>query len=282
MKNKSAAVRLCLSLLLCCGAFSTLASAQTVANKQQVMGQARGAYYNLRKEGVDAFQCSVTPNWDALLADQRKTDPAAADAAVKTLSQLQFTVSVASDNTVKLTHNDLTGQSKEMMDALKQIYGGMEQMASGFFDTWKLFVLSSPFPEVSSDYRLEAAGPQYRVSYREDTSDVVTTMGRDFAISNLQVTAAQFDSSIQPSFTKTPKGLLLNAYEASYQSPKPEEATKLKVAMDYQPVDGVQMLSKLNLTGSYGANPFAVELAFSDCKVTKKPQLPISPPRRSN
>jgi hypothetical protein len=30
------------------------------------------------------------------------------------------------------------------------------------------------------------------------------------------------------------------------------------------------MLQKLDLSGSYGGAPFAVELGFSDCKVTKK------------
>jgi hypothetical protein len=44
----------------------------------------------------------------------------------------------------------------------------------------------------------------------------------------------------------------------------------LKVHMDYQPVEGLQMLQKLNLSGTYGGSPFAVELAFSDCKITKK------------
>lgn len=258
-------------LLAFCLTLPLLCSAQAVANKQAIVSQARQSYYNLRTEGLDGFQCSVTPNWELLLQQERQQNPQAADAAIKTLNQLRFNLNLASDSSVKLTHNDLAGQSAEMMNALKQIYGGMEQMTSGFFDTWKLFILNAPFPEVSSEYRLEAAGPQYRLSYRENLADVVTTMNKDFAISNLKVTTAEFDSSIQPSFTKTPKGFLLSAYEATYQSQKPEEATHLKVQLEYQEVQGLQMLQKLNLSGTYGATPFAVELAFSDCKVTKKP-----------
>ena len=94
-------------------------------------------------------------------------------------------------------------------------------------------------------------------------------MSKTFAISNLKVTTAEFDSSIQPSFTTTPKGLVLSAYTASYKSQKPEETTQLKVITAYQEVSGMQMLQKLNLRGTYGGVPFAVELAFSGCQVTK-------------
>jgi len=152
---------------------------------------------------------------------------------------------------------------------LKQIYGGMEQMTFGFFDTRKLFLVNRRFPQDGSRYKLEAIGPQHRFSYRENAADVVTTMSKDFAISNLKVTTAEFDNSIQPRFTSTPKGFALSSYDASFQSQKPEQTTQRKVMAAYRQVDGVQMLQKLNLSGTYGGSPFAVELIFSHCQVTK-------------
>lgn len=268
--RKITAIRFYLALFIaCCVTAPARLSAQDMANKQVILDQARQSYYNLRSEGLASFQCGVTPNWELLLAKERKQDPAAADAAIKVLNQLHFNTSLAPDGTVKVTHNDLSGQNQQMMDALKQIYSGMEQMASGFFDTWKVFMLSPPLPEANSHYSLESVGSQYRLSYKDGTADVVTTMGRDFTVTNLQVTTPEFNSSIQPAFARTPKGLRLSAYEASYQSQKPEEATQLKVSMDYQEVDGLSMLRKLNLSGTYGGSPFAVELAFSGCQVTK-------------
>jgi hypothetical protein len=270
MKRESV-LRLCVLLLVCCAVVPSLASAQSVADKQSVLSQARQSYYNLRNEGLVAFQCSVTPNWDALLEPERATNPAGVDAAIKILNQLHFTASLAADGSVKVAHNDLPGQSQAAMDALRQIYGGMEQMTSGFYDVWKLFVLYNPFPELASDYQLEASGPQYRLSYKEGLGDVVTLMGGDFAISSLRFTSAEFASSIQPSFTKMSKGFLLNAFGATYQSKKAEEATQLEALIGYQEVDGLQMVEKLRLTGTYGGSPFDVQLTFSDCQVTKKP-----------
>lgn len=94
-------------------------------------------------------------------------------------------------------------------------------------------------------------------------------MSKDFAISNLKVTTAEFDSSIQPRFTSAPKGFVLSSYDASYQSQKPEETTQLKVIAAYRQVNDVQMLQKLSLSGTYGGSSFAGELIFSHCQVTK-------------
>lgn len=257
-------------LLACCSVLPTLSFAQAVENKQAVLGQAQRAYYNLRREGLESFQCSITPSWEVLLQKERERDPESVARAIKILDQLHFTVELAADDRVKITHNELSGQNQQMMDALKQVYGGMEQMTSGFFDTWKLFVLNAPFPEVTSKYQLETKGPKYQLTYKEDAANVVTTMNKQLVISDVKVTTPAFDSTIKPGFTGTAKGFLMNSYDASYQSSKPEEAAQIKVSMDYAAVDGLEMLNKLNLAGTYGGSSFAIELTFSDCKVTKK------------
>ncbi len=94
-------------------------------------------------------------------------------------------------------------------------------------------------------------------------------MDRSIGFPTVKVTTAEFDSSIQPRFTSTPKSFVLSSYDASYQSRKPEETTQLKVMAAYRQVDGVQMLQKVNLSGTYGGSSFAVELIFSHCQVTK-------------
>lgn len=248
---------------------SSMAVAQDVNDKQAVLDQARQSYYNLRAHGLATVQCEIKPNWELLLENEKKQDKQAFDLALKTLSQLRFNAALAADDSVKVTHNELTGQNAKMAEALSQIYGGMEQMTSGFFDTWKLFMLNPPFPDIKSQYRLESVGQQFRLTYKEGAADVVTTMDHNYAISNLQVTTPEFNSVILPTFTRTPNGWRLSAYQAAYKSQKPEESTQLKVSVDYQDVDGLSMVQKLNLSGSYGGSPFAIELAFSGCQVTR-------------
>jgi hypothetical protein len=239
--------------------------------KQQLLTQATQSYYNLRAQGLTGFQCTISPDWEGVLKDERKQDPAAADTAMKLLNQLHFIATVGADSKMIVTHNDLAGQDQQMMNALQQIYTGMTQLTTGFFDTWSLFMLNHPFPDAGSDYKLESIpGDSYRVSYKEGDADVATTMDHDFAISELKVTTTEFTSSIYPQFTKTPKGYVLSGYGSHYQTKNAAETTKLKVQVDYQDVEGLTLMQKLNVSGTYGINDFGIEVAFSACQLTKK------------
>jgi len=269
MKDSSSP-KLWFSFLICCLLVVPSLSAQTAAAKKETVRQARQAYYSLRNEGLIEFQCSLSPNWDALIADQRKKDPSAADAGLKTLNQIHFSMSLGPDGAVEVTHNNVPAQNDEAAKGFDQIYVGMEQMVKGFFQTASPFILSPPFPEVDSEYQLEEQGTQYRLSYKEGTADVVTTMSKDFAVTALKVSTAEFDSSIQPRFIKTARGFLLAGYVADYQSKSPTEATHLNVQMAYQEISGLQLPSNLNLSGTYGGSPFAVEVTFSGYQVKKR------------
>ena len=260
-----------LALALGCLLVPGLSAAESVADKQSILRQARRAYYDLRQHGLSTFRCDLTPNWRLVLAQQVKDSPAAVETVIKLLDRLRFTVTLSEDDSVTLTHNDLPGQNQQTMDALKQIYGGMEQMTSGFFDTWKIFMLAPPLPDTDSDYELQANGPLYRLAYKETAADVETTMTKDFAIANLNVTGTDFTSSIRPRFNRTAEGFVLAGYDASYRSAKPEDATELRISADYQQLNGLQMLRKLSIAGTYGGEPFSnIELTFSGCRVTKK------------
>jgi len=267
---KSVAIRRSsLALFMCGVVLGTLAGAARAADKRAVLQEARRSYYSLHALGFEALECSIRPNWNLLFAGQRKSEPQQTDTALKTLERLQFTIDLNPDGSVKFSHNELPGQNREMKEALQQIFDGMELTMSGFFDTWKLFVLDSPFPDPDGDFQLQDMGALYRITYRDGSADVTTTMTKDFAIADLNVASPEFVSSIRPHFTKLPDGWLLNAYEANYRSDKPEEATELKVAVRYGAVNGLQTIEKLNLSGSYGASAFDIELSLADCDVTK-------------
>jgi hypothetical protein len=267
--KKMLVLKISVSLLVCLAFLAPFSGTQAQSDKRAILSQAREAYYNLPREGVKSFQCTIVPNWAAMLEEERKKDPQRFNAALKNLSALRFIVIVTAQGGVTLMHNDLPPENEKMKEGLTHIYRGMQQMTTGFFSTWKIFVLQPPFPAVDSDFQLESVGSDYKLSYREGNVDVVTVMSKNFAISDLKVTSAEFDSSIRPAFTATPKGLLLNGYNASYRSKSPGEATEIKVLLTYQAVQGVEMLQKFGMNGTQGGSPIAVELAFTDCQVAK-------------
>jgi len=63
-------------------------------------------------------------------------------------------------------------------EGLSQVYTGMEQMTTGFFQTWSVFTISRALPEAGGDYQLEKTGTDYRLSYKDGTADIVTLLDR--------------------------------------------------------------------------------------------------------
>jgi hypothetical protein len=241
------------------------------ADKKEIVKQAHAAYYNAKTQGLIEFQANVAPNWRIVLKDQLATNPEGAEKALKMLNGIHFTVSLDPQGIIKVAHRaDVAPANESAAKGFEQIFTGMEQTMSGFFDTWKPFMFTSPFPEVDSEYQLVEKENQYYLSYKEDATDVVTTMSKDFAISELKVTAAGFKSSLKPRFKKGPQGFLMTGYTATYQGATATDTVQLQVEIDYQEVNGVQLPRSLNLSGNYQGTAFAMEMTFSNYDVKKR------------
>src|SRR5260370_22957793 len=126
MKDSSSP-KLWLSFLICCLLVAPSLSAQTAAAKKETVRQARQAYYNLRNEGLVEFQCSSWPNWEAMIADLRKTNPAAAYEGLKTLNQIRFSGSLGPNVAVAFTPNDVPAGNDQTPKTSNHTYDGMLQ-----------------------------------------------------------------------------------------------------------------------------------------------------------
>ena len=238
--------------------------------KTEILQKARQSYYSLKAEGLGQVACSMAPDWNYLLEEQRKTDPASIDAAIKKLEGLRFMLALDSEGVATVTHNDLPAENEQVAAGLKQIYSGMEQMATGFFQTWSAYTMVPALPDLGSDFKLESTPVDYRLSYQDGSADVSTTLGKDFAITAQAVKTAGFDAALQLQFKKLSKGLILSAYDATYRGKTPAENTLLSVSIEYQEVNGLQFPREITLSGSYGSNPFRAKLAFANCQLAKK------------
>lgn len=168
----------------------------------------------------------------------------------------------------------MAAANDQQAKAFEQVYAGTEQMITGFFQTASPFLLTSPFPDVNGKYDLQLLPSEYRIDSEEGGSGVVTKMAKDFAVTELKVTSPQFVASVQPQFSRTPRGFLLSGYEAIYTTSSPAGAeSRLHVRISYQEIEGLLIFEKVSLSGNNGANPFQVEIAFTGCKVKKRWRL---------
>jgi hypothetical protein len=237
-------------------------------DRKEVLHKARMAYYSLRGLGLLEFQSSITPTWEVTLAQEIRNDPASAQAGIKTLNGLHFAMTLDEQGKVKVAHrSDAPPPNEKAAAAFNQIYSGMDQAVSGFFETWSMFMLTSPFPETNSDYQVEDLGTEYRLSYKDGSADVVTIMNKDLMITELQVTSPEFFSSIRPQLSRRGGGFILDGYDADYRPTSGQGVVKLNVKLDYQDVNGLQLPRRLNMDSVYDGNPNQMELVFSDYQV---------------
>jgi len=260
-----------MALLLCCSMLTfalPLAHGADRADKRDIIKKARAAYYSLRSHGLDSFDASVQPNWRLVLKEQLAQDPAGAEKALTMLNGIHFKISLGQDGKVTITHHeDVAPTNQKAAEGFEQIFSGMEQAMSGFFDSWSPFMLTSPFPDPAGEYTLEDVNAQYRLSYKDGAAAIATTMSQDLVISEIKVDSPEFKSVLRPQFSRSAQGLLLTGYQATYQGAGGGAAVQLNVRIENQPINGLQLVRKLNLDGSYQGTPFQMELMFSDYQV---------------
>jgi hypothetical protein len=146
----------------------------------------------------------------------------------------------------------------------------MQEMLSGFFDTWKGFMLTSPFPAAESEYHLEEKEGGYLLTYKEGNADVAISMSKSLVISELRVSTPTFSGSVKPRFKNTAEGLMLTAYDAAYRSNSGSGNKLLTVQIVNDEFSGQQLPRKLNVSGSSDGVSFIMELLMRDYQVKKR------------
>jgi hypothetical protein len=173
------------------------------------------------------------------------------------------------DGKVTVTHHtDTEPANEQQRQGFDQIYSGMDQAITGFFTTWSVFMLSPPLPATDSVYQMEDLGVQYRISYKDGPSDVITTMGKDMIVTEVKVNSSDFISSVRPQLTRTAKGFVLSGYTADYKPTKGPGVVKLDLKIQNQAVSGLQLPTNLVLDSVLDGEPTHMELALSDHQVT--------------
>jgi hypothetical protein len=230
-------------------------------DKARTLQAARDRYYNLRTLGLSNVRVAIQPNWDLLLEG---TNPA--PSARTLLNNLHFWISIDAADKLQLSH-DAKSVPVDQIEAVEKIFKGMNSSVTGFFRSWSIFLLSSPFPVPGSDYIVERRTNGFRFLQKQNELDVTIDTDNDFAITEIRAVAVDRTSSLKPILEKTPAGLMLKGYTAASQRADGSNTT-VQAALEYETVSGLRMLHKVDLdTGFQGAST-KFEWVFTDYKVT--------------
>ncbi|SRR5258708_11651433 len=230
----------------------------------------QGTYYSLPKNGITELQCSVAPDWAAILRQEMKTEVKPDNAGLKLLNGVRFWVSVNETGKAKLTHQvDRYPQSAPNMDDLQKAIGGVEETVDGFWRTASVFLFTSALPKPETAYQLSEHDGGYLLSYRDGEYDIVTTLAKDYAISEIKVSSTTLSSSLKPRFTKTKAGFLLTAYDADYKQGAADPA-HVSVQITYQGVESFQLPSDLLVQTTSEEAKHNMRLHFADYQIKRR------------
>ena len=244
------------ALLLLCAA---TASASPQSDQQTLM-RARQAYYNLKQAGLIEYRANVKPNWRVISGSEAGSE------SLKVLEQIRFSMWIDPHSKLWLDHDtDLLPTTDKSSEYYGRICKGMDEALSKFIATWSVFSLTSPFPQVGSDYELRQAANRYGFSHREGDTTVLTTADENFKVIEIKVAGAGFKASLRPELENTPQGFILTGYDASYQTN--ERVTRVQARLEYQPINGLQLPRKVYVDTIYEGKPAQVEWLFTDYQV---------------
>lgn len=225
-------------------------------SNQDVVRRAQREYYNLRTRGFNGFKATIEPNWEVILAHT------ATPKNLKVFRAVRFSMIAEANGAVTVEYEIEDRERRRLESTMKQIQKNMQGLVGGFFDTWRMFMVSSAFA-APGQIRIEEHVDSYRLSYSLDWADVVLTTTKDFVITEWNLTSASVKRTIRPQFQKTGEGLLLTGYTGDTEPIGPGVRTTLNFSIEPHAVGGMKLPYKLRIKGMHGSEAVAAELTFT-------------------
>ena len=236
-------------------------STQTI-DKKQLLRDARQKYYNLKRAGLVELQSNVQPNWDVVLGPETNA------ARLKLLNAIHFSMAIDSQSTFRMFHRtDDYAANQKAAGALDPIYQGMYDAVSRFISTWSIFMLTSPFPDPDSECEIQQTADQIRFSRKEQNNQVTSVTNKDFSVIEITVVGEGVTASLKPVLEATATGYILKGYSGLYRTASGARETRLKVSVDYQEINGLQLPRKVYVETVYEKIPAQIEWLFTDYQV---------------
>ncbi|HEV8368343.1 MAG TPA: hypothetical protein VGQ39_10365 [Pyrinomonadaceae bacterium] len=236
---------------------SDYAGDQVATTNHDLVGRARDSYYSLPKKGFKGFTATVEPNWKIILADTATREN------LKVFRAVKFSIVVAADGVATVHYRvDANAAKPELQPFVNRIHYDLERLVAGFFNTWRLFMVGSPFPEMERPIKIENPGDQYRLFYTLQSGALMIMMTDDFLITEWNLSGPTAKRTIKPHFQKTIDGHLLTDYQSVFEPTGDGIKTTLDFNIEYRNVSGMKLPHKVRLKGMHGDESIESELVF--------------------
>lgn len=237
----------------------------------ELLARAAKLYYSSARAGMDGFDCTVHPDWRAVLARANQNVTVTEDdprvvllksvaitlhARMKGGSTLEWIQAPSPDK-------PLDEDSTAMLDNMHQ---ATEQTLQGFLQFWTPFFNGSVVPASSEGLRIDKSEKGYTLHAEDKGTELTEVFNSSLVLEEFNVAMNGSALNFRPSYKATDNGMLVDSFMAHIQAPgkTPEQAEEMRVQVGYQTVDGDPIPARLNLE-VVGTGIF--NFGFDGCKV---------------
>lgn len=256
--------------LALCALGATAQAPERAVSPAAAFRESRALYYTPEDKGLQGFQCAVAFDWKSFI--ERATNSPVEDSSPQLayLRSIKLTVTDDLNGTGEL-HWQQPARATDDDTSISQIRGGMEQMWSGFFQTWNGLYSADILTMVDTTTIVDRTPNGYHVFSREGNKTAEESFGADFTMHSLHVSTPEMDTTLTPTFANTPQGRLIASWNSVNKQPPTAPGTSVATTVHYAPVDGFQIPSEVRMNIANLAN---FDFHLSGCTVNLKPASP--------
>ncbi len=239
------------------------------SDKKAVLEEVNRKYYSLKTNGFTELNCRVAPDFETFYKNINM-DAGARDRILAMARKVSFQVVVGPTGAASISHQfSESPPSNEVAAALSQIAGGIEQMVSGFFQTWSQLMINPPLPGVDNEYQMEDLKNGYRFTADDGKIHAAISMDHGLVIDSIEAKTPELEGTVHPKFVESKNGLVLDSYQSVYKvaSTDPQE---LRVKITYQEIEGLSLPKTIILTMTLPQGGLEAPIDFLSCQVKKK------------
>jgi hypothetical protein len=237
------------------------------ADAKKVLEKANQTYYNLKAHGFAGFSCQASPDFDAAYKDMTM-DEAGRAQVLPAAKKIRFDLLVGPTGAALVSHQFAEAPpSEEIADRIRKTASGMDQILSGFFQTWSSIMVNSPFGGADSDYRAEQLPNGHRLVTDSGKTQITLTMDHKFVLTLIEVKSPELAATLHPQFEAHEGGLVLQSYEATYQGNGSTQELSVKIV--YQDLDGLALPRGVEAVTITPQGRVDAPIHFTGCQVRK-------------
>ena len=208
-------------------------------------------YYSSAKLGLNAFDCTVHPDWNSLFASAQ--NDSATDPRVSLLNSVKITLHGRLNGGSTLDWIPAPNQNKPLDPDSARMLGQMraatKSTLEGFMQFWSPFVNGSIVPARSAGLQIIHTAAGHTIYGVQSGTEVTEIFDKGDVLQQFNVKVNGASIEFMPAYQSTQKGLVVNRFVARIvpAGASPGRVQEMHVSIEYQTVGGFLIPGHLSM-----------------------------------